>query len=109
MLLLAHKKCQEATLALACKRARPPGPAALRIEMVEPANGTTRLKVPERILVCAKRMDVASCRIPTSSGRSSEVSGGYTGSWRWPKGWRWAYIITVSTFLSPSPASNWNI
>ena len=35
MLLLTYKKCREATLAFACKRACPPGPAALRIEMVE--------------------------------------------------------------------------
>ena len=34
MLLLAHEKCQEATLAFAYKRARLPGPAALRIKMV---------------------------------------------------------------------------
>ena len=97
MLLLTYKKCREATLAFACKRACPPGPAALRIEMVEPAYGTTRLKDPERVLVCAKRMDVASSRIPTSPGRSDEVSGGYTGSCGSQRCGesRLAYIITV--------------
>ena len=34
------------------------------------------MKDPERILVCAKRMNFASFRIPTSPGRSNEVSGG---------------------------------
>ena len=44
--------------------------------MVGPGYATTKLKDSERVLVCAKRMDVASSRIPTSPGRSNEVSGG---------------------------------
>ena len=76
MLLLAHKNVGKPPLPFAFKCARPPGPAALRIEMVGPTYGATKLKDPERVLVCAKRMGVASFRIPTSPGRSNEVSGG---------------------------------
>ena len=90
MLLLTHKKCQKATLSFAYKRARPPGPAALRIETVRPAYGTTQLKDAERVLVGTKRMNVASCRILTSPGRCNEVSGGCT----LVVGGRWFELVT---------------
>ena len=82
MLLLAHKKCQEATPAFAYKRSRPPGPAASRFE-----NGWTRLwnDQIERPRTRSCLCETNGCCFFSHSYQSGEAQRGfwwlYTSSW----------------------------